>query len=141
MSTAVPKYGDADTSYRAAGELEGITRLVNAFYDYMETLPEARRILAMHRPDLTESRTKLAYFLSGWLGGPRLYAEHFGSISIPMVHRHLPVGEEDRDAWMLCMQKAVADQPFDESFKVYLIEQLWVPAERIRSVCNAPVSR
>jgi len=141
MSTAVPKYGDGDTSYRAAGELEGITRLVNAFYDYMETLPEARRILAMHRPDLTESRTKLAYFLSGWLGGPRLYAEHFGSINIPMVHRHLPVGEEDRDAWMLCMQKAVADQPYDESFKAYLIEQLWVPAERIRSVCSAPVSR
>ncbi|RMJ04631.1 Group 2 truncated hemoglobin YjbI [Marinobacter litoralis] len=141
MNSEALQYGQGDTSYRAAGELDGITRLVNAFYDYMETLPEARKILAMHRPDLTESRTKLAYFLSGWLGGPRLYAEHFGSINIPMVHRHLPVGEEDRDAWMLCMKKAVADQPFDESFKVYLIEQLWVPAERIRSVCSAPVSR
>ena len=38
---------------------------------------------------------------------------------------------------MLCMQKAVDEQPYEESFKVYLIEQLRVPAERILSACNA----
>jgi hemoglobin len=102
----------------------------------METLPEAKVIRSMHREDLTLSRKKLAYFLSGWLGGPKLYPENFGSISIPSAHKHLPIGAEESDAWMLCMQKAVEKQPYEEPFKLYLIEQLRIPAERIRVACG-----
>jgi len=137
MSVENSEYGVADTSYLAAGGLAGLTRLVDAFYDYMESLPEATVIRGMHRPDLSESRTRLAYFLSGWLGGPKLYSENFGSIAIPAAHRHLPIGASEAEAWILCMQKAVAQQPFKEDFKVYLIKQLRVPAERIRVACSA----
>ena len=137
MSPESSEYGVADNSYKAAGGLAGLTRLVDAFYDYMESLPEAKVVRSMHKPDLTESRTKLAYFLSGWLGGPKLYSEHFGSIAIPSAHRHLPIGHSEAEAWILCMQKAVAEQPFAEDFKVYLIKQLRVPAERIRLACSA----
>lgn len=136
MSSEPIKYGVSDSSYQAAGELAGITKLVDAFYDFMDELPEAKNIRSMHKNDLADSRKKLAYFLSGWLGGPRLYAEHFGSINIPFAHRHLSVGSEERDAWILCMQKAVALQPYDEAFKEYLIKQLKVPAERIRVACE-----
>ncbi|WP_185906555.1 group II truncated hemoglobin [Teredinibacter haidensis] len=137
MSSNTVEYGIGQTSYRAAGELPGLTRLVDSFYGFMETLPEAKIILSMHPSDLTASRKKLTYFLSGWLGGPKLYSEHFGSIIIPSAHRHLPIGTAERDAWILCMQKAAEQQPYKESFKVYLIEQLKVPAERIRAVCSA----
>lgn len=130
------QYGVEDNSYQAAGGLEGLTRLVDEFYEQMSTLSEARSIRDMHSKDLTESRQKLAYFLSGWLGGPRIYAENFGSINIPSAHRHLSVGVEERDAWILCMQKAVSKQPYAEDFKVYLVEQLKVPAERIRMACE-----
>ena len=41
--------------YRAAGELAGITSLVDAFYANMDSLPEARVIRKMHPDDLTES--------------------------------------------------------------------------------------
>ena len=58
------------TPYQAAGELVGITRLVDEFYVNMDTLPEAEIIRNMHPHDLTESRKKLTYFLCGWLGGP-----------------------------------------------------------------------
>ena len=34
--------------YRAAGELAGVTRLVDAFYSNMDTFPEARVIRKMH---------------------------------------------------------------------------------------------
>lgn len=125
-------YGVGDASYQAAGGLDGITKLVDTFYDLMQTLPETKTIRHLHSDDLTESRKKLTFFLSGWLGGPTLYAEHFGGINIPKAHQHLPVGEAERDAWILCMQKAVDQQPFAETFKVYLIEQLRIPAERIR---------
>jgi hemoglobin len=55
---------------------------------------------------------------------------------MPKTHRHLPIGRDEVESWMLCMQKAVDEQPYEESFKVYLIEQLRVPAERIFSACN-----
>ncbi|MDO3385438.1 group II truncated hemoglobin [Gilvimarinus sp. SDUM040013] len=136
MSFSELKYGVDDGSYRAAGGLEGITQLVDAFYDFMEELPEAQVIRGMHRADLGESRKKLAYFLSGWLGGPKLYAENFGGIVIPKAHGHLAIGQNEVDAWMLCMQKAVDLQPYPQAFKDYLINQLRVPAERIRVVCE-----
>lgn len=125
-------FGVGSGSYRAAGELGGLTRLVDSFYDHMDSLPEAATIRAMHPADLTEAREKLAYFLSGWLGGPRIYAERFGSINIPAVHSHLSIGQREVDAWLLCMKHAIAAQPYETAFKDYLLTQLRIPAERIR---------
>jgi len=136
MNLEACQYGVGDCSYKAAGEISGLIKLADSFYDYMDTLQAAKTIRNMHRDDLTSSRQKLAYFLSGWLGGPALYAENFGPISIPSAHRHLPIGIEESEAWILCMQRAVAEQPYDESFKEYLIEQLRIPAERIRMACG-----
>ncbi len=136
MSSDSPKYGVKDNSYKAAGELAGLTKLVDSFYDFMEALPEARVIRSMHSEDLTESRKKLSYFLSGWLGGPKIYSEHYGSIAIPSAHKHLPIGHEEMEAWILCMQKVLDEQPYEDSFKVYLIEQLRVPAKRISVICK-----
>ena len=135
MSTIENQYGTSDTSYKAAGELEGLTKLVDDFYDQMSTLTEAKHIREMHPNDLSLSRKKLVYFLSGWLGGPSLYAQHFGGISIPRSHQHLVIGDTEGDAWLLCMEKALEKQPYQEDFKTYLIEQLKFPTERIKDVC------
>ena len=135
MSTIENQYGTSDTSYKAAGELEGLTKLVDDFYDQMSTLTEAKHIREMHPNDLSLSRKKLVYFLSGWLGGPSLYAQHFGGISIPRSHQHLVIGDAEGDAWLLCMEKALEKQPYQEDFKTYLIEQLKFPTERIKDVC------
>lgn len=128
-----PKYGQGDTSFRAAGGVEGIRALVEQFYLEMDRLPEARGIRAMHQEDLTEVKDKLALFLCSWLNGPRLFQEKYGPISMPLAHAPFPIGKVERDAWLLCMQKAVDVQPFDESFKKYLMEQLAIPAERVRN--------
>lgn len=122
------------TPYQAAGELAGVTRLVDEFYVNMDTLPEAKTIRNMHPEDLTESRKKLTYFLSGWLGGPRLFQQHYGPISIPGAHKRFPIGYEERDAWLLCMQRALAVQPYSAQFKDYLLAALSIPAERVREV-------
>jgi len=120
------------TPYQAAGELEGITKLVDEFYVKMDTLPEAKVIRSMHPEDLTESRRKLTYFLSGWLGGPRLFHQHYGPISIPVAHKRFPISFDERDAWLLCMQHALAVQPFSQELKDYLLAALSIPAERVR---------
>lgn len=126
-------YGEGDTSYQAAGEYEGLTKLAERFYFHMDNLPEAKTIRDMHRADLTESTEKLARFLSGWLGGPKLYREKYGPIAIPRAHSHLGIGTAERDAWLLCMEKALAEQPYAQDFRQYMLAQLFVPAERSRT--------
>ena len=125
-------YDNGMNAYQAAGELAGITSLVDVFYSNMDTFPEARVIRNMHPDDLTESRKKLTYFLCGVLGGPRLYIDHYGGINLPDFHRQFPIGTGERDAWMLCMQQAIAVQPYEASFKEFLVARLSIPAERIR---------
>ena len=128
------QYGELDTSYKAAGELEGIQTLVDSFYHYMSNLEEAKHIRAMHKDNLTEARKRLSYFLSAWLGGPRLYSENYGSISIPSFHAAFPINQQDSEAWLLCMKKAIDDQPYEQAFKSYLLTQLALPASRIVAV-------
>lgn len=101
------------TPYDVIGGELIIRDLVERFYFYMDTLPEARGIRDMHQPDLTSAKTKLFKFLSGWLGGPDLFVQEYGH---PMLRaRHLPfaIGESERDQWMLCMNKAIAEIPMN----------------------------
>lgn len=133
-STLKPTYGTLDASFVAAGGIAGIEKLVNDFYDQMDVLPEATVIRDMHPEDLTVSRDKLARFLCAWLGGPRRYAEKYGSINIPGAHQHFNVGDSERDAWLLCMERAIAQQPYAQEFAIYLLQQLRIPAERVRQV-------
>lgn len=128
-----PSYGQGEASFTAADGFEGIKKLVDAFYDAMEILPQAKHIRDMHSSDLTESRDKLTRFLTGWLGGPKLFSEKYGPIRIPVAHRHLDIGPAERDAWLACMQIAVNAQPYQQDFRDYLMAQLYVPAERSRN--------
>lgn len=136
IETEAHGFGEGDASLRAAGGFEGLVDLVERFYRVMDEAPEGARIRSMHPKDLTVSKDKLARFLCGWLGGPRLFNEKYGPISIPAVHAHLVVGEEGRDAWLFCMQRALEEVDYEPAFKAYLIRALGVPAERIRSVAR-----
>ena len=129
-------YGTDDASFQAAGGYDGIKQLVDDFYDLMEVRDDTKRILRMHPRDLEVSRDKLTRFLCGWTGGPKLYSEKYGSITIPGVHAHLDIGESERDAWLNCMKAAISRQPFAEDFKIYLHRELSVPAERVRIVAQ-----
>lgn len=126
-----PPYGTGDASYRAAGGITGLRQLVDDFYRLMDERPEAAALRALHPADLSSSRDKLACFLSGWLGGPRLFAERYGSISIPAFHAQWQVDESLARAWLDCMAGAIALQPYEPTFAEYLLAQLHVPAQRI----------
>lgn len=126
------EYGNGDASYRAAGGSEGLHALVWRFYEYMEQLPEARGVRDMHGPELDLVREKLFVFLCAWLGGPNEYRARFGPISIPGVHARFAIDETERDAWLLCMSRAVAEQPWPDDFKAYFLRAISIPAERVR---------
>jgi len=133
------EYGDGDSSFRAAGGVAGIERLVDDFYRIMDESPDANTIRRMHPKDLEVARDKLARFLSGWLGGPKRYNEKYGSISSPVVYARFPIVTRERDAWLACMRAAVAQQDYAPRFAAYLLEQLAIPAERIRTTSRDPV--
>jgi len=127
-------YGDADATFQACGGEAGLRRLAEAFYAAVDTLPEASRIRALHPPDLSLSIDKLARFLCGWTGGPKRYSEKYGPIRIPAAHQHLPITAAERDAWLACMKQALDQQPYPDTLRRYLLEELGVPAERIRAL-------
>jgi len=124
-------YGVGDASYQAAGGIEGLQRLVNDFYRLMDESSGAADIRRMHPESLDSARDKLASFLSGWLGGPRLYSEKYGAISIPSFHAQWPIDESHSAAWLGCMKQAIALQNYSPDFAEYLLTQLAVPAKRI----------
>lgn len=125
------RYGEGDASYRAAGGLDGLRRLVDDFYRFMDELPEAAELRALHPESLEASRDKLTCFLSGWLGGPRLFSEKYGSIAIPSFHARWPIDGHQAEAWLTCMARAIACQDYAPEFADYLLAQLRVPAQRI----------
>ena len=129
-------YGSGDSSFKAAGGESGLRQLVDMFFDRMGTDQRFATIYALHPDDKEVSRDKLARFLCGWLGGPKLYNEKYGAIGIPRVHAHLKIATPERDQWLTCMSETVAEQPFSPDFKKYLMEQLYVPAEAVRRRCE-----
>ena len=83
-------------------------------------LPEAQGIRAIHQPNLASAKDKLFKFLSGWLGGPNLFIEEFGHPMLRARHLRFAIGESERDQWMLCMNKALAEMTMDPRLKTNL---------------------
>lgn len=119
--------------YLLIGGEAGIRRLVERFYALMDTLPEARAIRALHQPDLSHAKERLFMFLSGWLGGPPLYAERFGHPRLRQKHLPFPIGEAERDAWMLCMTRALEELVPDDNFRAQLTQAFFKTADFMRN--------
>lgn len=129
-------YGVGDSTFQAAGGEQGIHRLVNSFYDIMNEDPIFRSIRGMHPQDSSKARDKLALFLCGWMGGPKLYQSKYGEINIPLVHKHLGVTLQHKNLWLDCMAQALARQSYPSKLVEYLQVKLEIPAEFVRLVCE-----
>lgn len=121
------------TFFDALGGTENVRKLVERFYDIMDSDPKAAGIRAMHKADLTEAREKLFMFLSGWTGGPQLYIERYGHPMLRARHLPFPIGESERDQWMYCMIRALTDIGVEEKVMIKLSEALWGVADFMRN--------
>ena len=109
------------TPYDVLGGAAGVQRLVQRFYALMDELPEAYRVRSMHPENLQGSAQSLFEFLSGWFGGPDLYAQKHGHPRLRMRHNPYTVGPVERDEWMLCMTQALSEQVAEAAFRDHLI--------------------
>ena len=119
--------------YERLGGEQAVLKLVDRFYDLMDSLPEAAHIRALHPEDLTGSRDKLFKFLSGWLGGPQLYVAEYGHPRLRARHMPFPIGEAERDAWLRCMEQALAETDMDELLRGHLLQSLRNTADHMRN--------
>ena len=119
--------------FERVGREPGVRTLVDRFYDFMDSLPEAATIRALHPADLSTSRDKLYWFLVGWLGGPQLYVERFGHPRLRARHLPFPIGTAERDAWLLCMQRALVETVPDEEIKTFMMRALTSVADHMRN--------
>jgi hemoglobin len=95
--------------YERVGGEAAVERLVEAFYDNMDALPQAADVREMHGPVLTEIRKVFKNYLTEWTGGPALYSPVKGHPRLRQRHFPFPIDTAARDAWMACMTKALDD--------------------------------
>ena len=120
------------TPYEILGQ-EGVRALADAFYDAMDELPQAARIRAMHADNLDSIKRMLAAYLTGWLGGPPVYQAMKGTVCLTEPHAPYPIGPEERDQWLLCMDAALARTGASDELKAMLKEPLFRVADTVRN--------
>jgi hemoglobin len=121
------------TIYESIGGEKTVRALVDRFYDLMDTMPEVAGIRALHPETLDHSREKLFMFLSGWMGGPPLYIERFGHPRLRARHLPFPIGESERDQWMLCMNRALEEVVENGLTRVQLVRSFAQLADFMRN--------
>ena len=122
--------------YEAIGGIDKVDELVDRFYDLMALERGLAELRAMHPPDLSDSREKLKFFLTGWMGGPDVYSPKYGH---PMLRaRHLPfkIGIKERNQWLVCMYKAMEDCGITGEVATQLEEAFLKTADWMRNQPN-----
>ncbi|MBL8540396.1 MAG: group II truncated hemoglobin [Betaproteobacteria bacterium] len=115
------------------GDEAAIERLVERFYHYMDSLPEAATVRAMHPADLAPVKAVLVRFLIEWTGGPQRYSEVRGQPRLRRKHVPFAIGVAERDAWMACMTRALADTVADVELRDELGRAFFKTANFLRN--------
>jgi hemoglobin len=110
------------TPYDRIGGAAGVRRLVETFYDLVETMPEGAPLRIMHNEGngIAHAREAQFMFLSGFLGGPQLYVEQFHHSNVRKMHEHLAIGPIEAESWLLCMDRALQKTTDEESRRLLM---------------------
>jgi hemoglobin len=135
--------GEADddeiTLYARVGGKPFFERLVDAFYDGVETDP----VLLPLYPDpsdLAGARHRLTLFLAQYWGGPHTYLEERGHPRLRMRHFPFHIGPLERDRWLLHMAGAVESVTDDPDLRASLMTYFVKAAEHLRNDTGLPIS-
>jgi hemoglobin len=110
-----------------------LRRMVDRFYDLMELEQEFAGIRVMHPPSLEDSRDKLFWFLSGWMGGPDLYQQRLGHPRLRARHFPYAIGTSERDQWLRAMAWAMQDVGIAEALQLRLMTSFYQTADWMRN--------
>ena len=129
--TSMPS--DDITPYVRIGGEAGVRALTERFYDLMDMEPQFAQLRSVHGASLASAREKLFLFLSGWLGGPPLYTDRYGHPKLRARHLPFPIATTERDQWLACMRRALADTAVDASLADGLMDAFFQTADWMRN--------
>lgn len=130
---AEPAPTPAPTPFEQLGGDEGIRKLVDRFYDLVDTAPEAATIRTLHARSLKVAREKLHLYLTTWTGGPPVYTERYGHPRLRMRHFPFRIGTRERDEWLWCMDRALNEHEVQPELREHLRERLHALADHMRN--------
>jgi hemoglobin len=110
--------------YQQIGGEAAVRSLVETFYDIVEQEPAGAPLYLLHLRGhgVTHSRLEQFNFLSGFLGGPRLYVERHGHSDVRQMHAHVAIDSAARDAWLACMEMAIDRVGLDHAIKAQMMK-------------------
>ncbi|PZP19540.1 MAG: globin [Kocuria rhizophila] len=118
------------TPYDALGGAAVIARIVDRFYDLMDTEPTYRALRAMHAADLGPMRASLTGWLSAWAGGPQDWFAANPGKCMMSYHRSLGVTAKTAGQWSDAMARAIAEAgPADKALARTMAERLDMMAQ------------
>lgn len=125
----------ANSLYSRLGGEKATRDLVEVFYDIIEFEPEghALKLLHLRGHGVAHSRIEQFNFLSGFLGGPKLYAEKHGHSNVREMHEHVEIDAEARDAWLKCMTIAMKRLNIDPKTAADTMQHFRVVAHNLKN--------
>lgn len=122
--------------YDQIGGEAGVRRVVEIFYDIVEQHPEGRELNILHLRGhgVAHSRIEQFNFLSGFLGGPNLYAQKHGHSNVRKMHEHVEINARTRDAWLNCMSLALDRAAVASDAKEAIMTHFRVVANALKNV-------
>jgi hemoglobin len=119
--------------YELIGGESGVQQLVKVFYDIVETHPVGQKLHLLHLRGngVAHSRVEQFNFLSGFLGGPKLYVEKHGHSNVRNMHEHVIINKESKDIWLSCMNMAIDQVGIKTSTKEQLMKNFTLVAEKL----------
>ena len=125
----------AQTVHQMIGGEAALARLVERFYDIIETDPEGASIHALHLKGFGLAHVRQAQFefLSGFFGGPQYYLERMGHANLRTLHAHIEIGPAEVEAWLTCMRKAIATLGYEADVAATLMQHFTRSAQALRN--------
>lgn len=97
---------EQQTFYDEVGGAPTFHALVSRFYELVREDEVLRPLYP--EDDFDGAERRLRMFLEQYWGGPRTYTDERGHPRLRMRHVPFRIGPLERDAWLRCMQTAVA---------------------------------
>ena len=118
--------------YDAVGGAATFHAIVSRFYELVAEDEILRRLYP--EDDLAGAEVRLRMFLEQYWGGPRTYSEQRGHPRLRMRHAPFQIGPFERDAWLRCMQTAVASvdsATLDDAHRAELLNYVQMAANSL----------
>lgn len=121
------------TLYERLGGEVGLTALIDKYLELLRTNPAYEALSSRYVNGMAHYRARMLEYLTGWFGGPVLYAQKHGLPCLRENHQRIQITAELRDLWFSCMQQALAESIEDEALRTELEAVFWQMADSLRN--------